>query len=276
MVTRGGIRGNGSQLADYLLAKKENDRVELFDIRGTSFPDDLKKSLIEMSLSVEFSRRAKKGLYHVIINPDPEASRQMTVADWHCAADILERETGFTGQKRVMVLHEKAGRLHMHCVYERWDYEKNRVIPSKNNYYAQNRARKQMEIEFGHRRTPDINTEKRELRKLATRLWQLHPSGQGFVRALDDHGYTVCRSDGRRPIVVVNRRGLSFDLVRPIKGAVTKDVKDRLKDVSLPKDKMIMDRIGKERKYRTKADSREQRIVELQEQVQQKKKDRGR
>lgn len=276
MVIRGGIRGNGAQLADYLLAKKDNDNVRVFDIRGTSQPFNLKKSLIEMSLSAELSRRTKKGLYHVVINPDPEASRQMTAADWHRAADIMEAHTGFTRQKRIMVLHEKKDRVHMHVVWERWDWEHSRVISNKNSRYAQNRARKQMEIEFGHRRTPNINIEKRELHKLATRLWQDHPSGQDFIRALDDHGYTVCRSDGRRPIVVVNRRGLSFDLVRPIKGAKTRDVQDRLKGVPLPKDKRVMERIADERKLRPKRHSREQKIVELQEEMQQKKKDRGR
>lgn len=220
-----------------------------------------------MSLSVELSHRTKKGLYHVIINPDPEASRLMTAADWHRAADIMEQQTGFTGQKRVMVLHEKKSRLHMHVVWERWNFDKNRVIPNKNSRYAQNRARKQMEIEFDHRRTQDINTEKRELRKLATRLWQLHPTGQEFVRALDDHGYTVCRSDGRRPIAVVNRRGLSFDLVRPIKGAVTKEVTGRLKGIRLPLDKQIMQAVSERRKYRTKAKTREQIAEELHQQM---------
>jgi len=229
-----------------------------------------------MSLSVELSRRTKKGLYHVVINPDPEASRQMTAADWHRAADILEAETGFTGQKRIMVLHEKKGRLHMHVVWERWDWDNSRVISNKNSRYAQNRARKQMEIEFGHRRTQDINTEKRELRKLATRLWQLHPAGRDFIKALADHGYTVCRSDGPRPIVVVNRHGLSFDLVRPIRGAITKDVQERLKGSRLPKDKRIMHKIGEERRHRAKPNNQEQKIVELQEQVKQKQKDRGR
>lgn len=275
---RGGIRGNGAQLADYLLTQKDNDNVRVFDIRETSHPYDLKKSLVEMSLSVELSRRTKRGLYHVIINPDPEASRQMTATDWHRAVMLMEQETGFTGQKRVMVLHEKNSRFHMHCVYERWDWDKNRVISNKNSRYAQNRARKQMEIEFGHRRTQDINIEKRELRKLATKLWQDHPIGRDFVQALADHGYTVCRSDSRRPIVVVNRHGLSFDLVRPIKGAVTKDVEGRLKGIRLPKDKTIMDRIGTERKSRAKHDSREQKIIDLQEQIRkgQKQKDRGR
>jgi len=223
-----------------------------------------------MSLMVELSRRTKRGLYHGIINPDPEASRQMTAADWHRAADILETELKLSGQKRVMILHEKKGRLHMHCAWDRWDFDKNRVIPHKNNYYAQDRARKQMELEFGHKRTPDINIEKRELRKLATQLWQRHPDGKDFVRALEEQGYTVCRSNGRRPLVVVNRHGLSFDLVRPIKGANTEDVQNRLKGIHLPIDKKIMERIGQERKQRYKPDKKQMVIDALQENLRQK------
>ncbi|MCE6993195.1 hypothetical protein, partial [Dyadobacter sp. CY323] len=63
MVIKGRSRGNGVQLADYLLGKKENDQVQLLEVRGTSRPKDLKKSLLEMSLTSELTKGIH-GLYH--------------------------------------------------------------------------------------------------------------------------------------------------------------------------------------------------------------------
>jgi len=71
-------------------------------------------------------------------------------------------------------------------------------------------------------------------------------------------------------------RRTGVDLVRPIKGAKTRDVQDRLKGMRLPKDKRVMERIADERKHQPKRDSREQKIIDLQEQAKQKQKDRGR
>ncbi len=230
-----------------------------------------------MSLSVELSRRTKKSLYHVVINPDPEASYRMTPEDWLRSAEILEQESGFTGQKRVMVLHEKDNRLHMHVAWERYNHETGRIISNRNSRWAQNRARKLMEIEFGHLRTPDRNLDRPGLRKLVTELWQSCPSGKDFIKALEGHGHIVAWSDERHPFRLVNGLGRDFDLMREIVGVRKKEVTERLKGIRFPDKKQAIKRIRQvQRRSRTETD-RERRVRELKEQLQRTpKRDRGR
>lgn len=240
MVIKGRIRGNGRQLADYLLDKGENDKVALFDIRGTSQPGNLRKSLIEMSLTAELSGRTSKGLYHVQINPDPAASYQMTAAQWVRAAEIIEEQTGFTGQKRIMVLHEKDNRLHMHVAWERYDHDTGKMIDNKHSRWAQNRARIQMEKEFGHTLTPEKNTKRPALKKMITGLWQQTPDGDSFRQALSNHGLTIARTGAYRDLVLVDESGRSFDLAGMISGIRAKEVSEQIRRVDLPSEKTVI------------------------------------
>lgn len=262
MVLRGSIRGNGSQLASYLIAKRENQTVQIFDIRGTSQSDNLKKSLIEMSLTAELSGRTKKGLYHVIINPKPGEDQSMTKEQWFRAAEIIEQERGFSGQKRVMVMHEKKGRLHMHAVWERYDHETGLMICNRHSNYELKRCRGIMEREFSHRRTDEESKERPALRLLLADLWGKYPTGDTFVDSVQRAGYTVARQSGRRPFVIVNSQGRSFELVKEIPEARTRQIRERLKGINLPDKNEIIDALTEHRNGQR--NTREQLAEELQ------------
>ena len=280
MVTRGSIRGNGKALGAYLLRKGENDSITVLDIRGTSQPGDLTKSLIEMSLTSELSRRSNKGLYHVVINPAPADSYRMTKEDWLRAASILEEETGFLGQKRTIVLHEKDSRIHAHCVYERYNHETGKMISNRHSRRKQDRARKRMEIELSHVRTPDANQERPILRKLLPELWQRYPTGKEFMKALREHGYTLARNDGRRPFAIVSAAGFDFDLARESK-VKTKEIRERFNGIELPNKKQVIKSIRTVQRSHQPETEKLRRAKELTEQLQQtafraKEKGRGR
>ncbi len=281
MVIRGRIRGNGRQLADYLLRKGDNDFVKVFDIRGTSQPNDLKKSLIEMGLTAELSGRTDKPFYGVVINPRPGEDQQMTADDWFRAAEIMEQKRKMTGQPRVMVMHQKKGRIHMHVEWSRYDFATGKMIDNRFSRYDQDRARKQMEHEFAHLRTPDRNLDRPELRKLLSRLWQQQPDGRDFVNAVSDHGYTVARTPDRRPYVIINERGISFDLDRELKEVRVREIKAKLKDIELPDKKSAIAAARDKRRARVakSVSAKDQKIEELKKQLQPpqaKEKDRGR
>jgi len=284
VVIKGGIRGNGGQLANYLSALGDNEKVAIFDIRGTLQSRDLKASLLEMALSVELSRRTSKGLYHTVINPAPEESYRMNAADWFKVADILEQETGFTGQKRVIVLHEKNNRIHAHVVWERYSHDTGRIIPNKHSRRAQNRARQRMEQELDLTRTPEKNGRRPELRRIITDLWHKTADGPGFIKALAEKGITVAKGQTQRRFRVVDSNGTGFDLVKQIDGMRTKDVRDRLAELSLISEKnMIADLRATQRAdrlERLKQDARhlrEEQLKKLREQHrQQQDRDRRR
>src|SRR5690606_35599391 len=110
----------------------------------------------EMSLTSELTK-TDKGLYHVQICPAYGEDKLMTDDDWIRAADIMEIETGFVGQKRTIVLHDKKGKLHAHVTWERYDHETGIMKSNKFLRLAQDRARGIIEKEFGHYRTPERN-----------------------------------------------------------------------------------------------------------------------
>ena len=163
MVIRGKPRGNGSQLADYLLTPADNDNIRVFDIRGTAHPDNLKYSLLEMSLTSELTK-SHMGLYHSQINPAIGEDRLMTREEWLRAADILERELKLDNQKRVIVLHEKRGRIHAHVIWERYDHDAGKMISDSHSRLAQDRARKTMEQELVQKPTPERNQRRPEMK----------------------------------------------------------------------------------------------------------------
>lgn len=239
MVIRGRTRGNGAQLGDYLLANAENESVRVFDIRGTSQPDDVRKSLIEMSLTSELTR-SQKGLYHAQINPAYGEDKQMSREDWFKAADMLENELKLTGQKRVIVLHEKKGRIHAHVVWERYDHEKGRMISDSYSRLAQDRARQAMERELEHKKTPERNQRRPEMKKILTDLWKKAATAAEFIREVQAKGYKIARGERRRPFMVVDETGRSFDLARQLEGVRTKEIKERLAFQKLPTEKQAI------------------------------------
>ncbi|MDF2380504.1 hypothetical protein JMG10_03420 [Nostoc ellipsosporum NOK] len=253
MVIRGKTRGNGAQLADYLVRVADNDNVRVFDIRGTSQSNDLKFSLLEMSLTSELTR-SDKGLYHAQINPAYGEDKAMQTGDWLKAADMLENELGLAGQKRVIVLHEKKNRIHAHVVWERYDHEKGIMISDSFSRLAQDRARKTMEHDLEQKKTPERNAKRPEMKKTLSEIWQKTVTGTEFVKEAVLKGYTIARGQLRRPYIVVDQTGRSFDLVRQISQARTKDVAERLKKEKLPTEREAIAFIRDKEKERAPSD----------------------
>ncbi|MEZ0611356.1 relaxase/mobilization nuclease domain-containing protein [Fibrella sp. WM1] len=234
MVIRGNIRGNGAQLAQYLLGEGGNERIQLLEVDGREDASEhyLHQTLLSMSLTAQLSR-TDKGLYHAQINPAYSEDRRMSTEDWQRAADILGHELGLSEQRRVIVLHTKKNRTHAHVVFERYDHQTGKVIDNRFSRLAQDRARKEMERVFEHAPTPHRNQHRPELKDLLTTLWQENQTGQAFINAVHDNGYLLAHGVPRHPFMVVDENGRSFDLVRQLKGIRIKEVRQRLRDLPL-------------------------------------------
>ena len=231
MVIKGRSRSNGKQLAAYLLKNKENDRAEVIDIRGTARPDSLHRSLLEMSLTSELSKRGELGLYHSQINPAIGEDRPMTQGDWLKAVDILEKNLKLEGQKRAVVLHEKNGRVHAHIVWQRYDDETGKFRSDSHNFKKHDEARAQIEQALGHERTPQKREKEPTHKERLTELWQQTTDGRSFIEAAEKAGYYVAQGNDRRPFRVVTPDGQSLDLVRQIDGFNKNAVRDRLQPI---------------------------------------------
>lgn len=240
-LVKGRARGNGLQLSTYLQTKADNDNIRLLEIRGTSHPHDLRKSLLEMSLTSELTK-SDKGLYHGLYCPDYGEDQTLSDEDWIRAADIMEEERGYTGQKRAIVLHDKKGKIHAHIVWERYDHETGIMKSDSFSYYAQDRARRRIEIEFGHQVTPVRNTNRPVMKEYLTGVWQQTDNADAFMQAIAEKGYIVA-AGMKRPYIVVDETGRSFDLVRQLEGVRTLEVKKRFMTTKLIREKEAIEAV---------------------------------
>jgi hypothetical protein len=130
-----------------------------------------------------------------------------------------------------------------------------------------------MEKEFQHKRTAEKNLDRPALQGLLKTAWQEHSTGEEFIKALAKDGYTVSRGD-RRPFMIVDRTGRSFDLVREMKGVKTKEVRELLKSHELPKEEKIRQAIRKKQHDKEKHETeRERQLREFRERAE-KQRDR--
>ncbi|MBO9565729.1 MAG: relaxase [Niastella sp.] len=236
MILLGSIRGKGAQLGRYLMNSPANDNAEVFDIRGSIHTDNVHIALREMGATAALTK-SKKGIFHLVINPPQDAV--MSAEDWLKCTDIIEKHMKYKHQKRVMVLHQKS-HVHMHIAYERYDHTTGKMISPSYFKYALSKARREIEILLEQKRTPWRNQDKPEIKQVLTKLWQQSRTGQEFISLALKHGYRIVRSESRRPFKVVDQKGISHNLVRQLKGVVTKQVKERLKGCALELDKTVI------------------------------------
>ncbi len=60
------------------------------------------------------STRYKQYMYSLSLNPPQDA--QVPIADSESTLETIGKRPGLDGHPRVLVFHEKEGRLHVHCV----------------------------------------------------------------------------------------------------------------------------------------------------------------
>lgn len=233
-VIRGKPRGNGRQLGHYLLNSKENERIEVIEVRGTA-SQDVVKACVEINLMSELTK-TDKGIYHGIFNPaigEDNLSRDQ----WIMAADILEKELGLENKKRVIVLHTKKGRTHAHIAIERYDYQKKKMVSDSHNYKKHDAARHKIEKTLNMRKTPLKNMRSPQLREMMTGFWNSTKTAEGFIKKANEWGIKVVKSDNRRPYMIVDETGRSHDLTRHLNHIRKADVSERFKGYQLPTDR---------------------------------------
>lgn len=201
--------------------------------------------------------KCKNPYLNVQINPAYGEDQKMTREDWYRAADILAEELGYQDQRRLIVLHTKKGRTHAHVVWERYDHETQKVVPTKNSHLNAKFARVRMEKEFKHKRTAWRN-DKETIKDDMTRLWVNTKTGAEFVQQARKAGYIVSAGTGNRPFMVVDKNGVSCDLVRQLKDVRTKEVRARLRHEQLMTDKQAIEVMRNEQGSKSGKQGREQ------------------
>jgi hypothetical protein len=254
MIINGGRAGNVGFWSSHLQRDDTNDRAEVMEIKGL-LSEDLPTALREMQAIGDQSRSKGNFLYQANLNP--EAHEHLTPEQWTEAIDILEKKLGFEGHQRIVVEHEKNGRVHRHVIWNRVDVETLKVADITGNYRQHIAAAREIEQTFDLTPTPspdlaqkparapelwEIRAAERSgidpaaIKQDITELWRSTDGGKAFAAAVNGSGYILAKGD-RRDFCIVDQAGDVHSLARRIDGANTREIRERLGDIdrdSLP------------------------------------------
>lgn len=220
MILKGSQRGGASKLARHLLRVDENEHVHVEQTRGF-VATDLHGALAEAE-AVAKGTKCKQHLFSLSLNPPKEgnASRE----DLMKAADEAERRLGLAGCPRIIVTHEKNGRLHAHAVWSRIDSEKMTAVnlPFFKSKLAE--LSKDLFIEHGwelpagHKQKGDrsplnfdlgewqqakrVGRDPREMKALFQDAWKNSDDLKSFKERLEEKGFFLAKGDRRRFIAI--------------------------------------------------------------------------
>lgn len=236
MIIKAKSRAGPAGLAAHLGNAEKNERVQLLETRGT-IAGDLRGALIEMD-AVAAGTRCERSLYHAAISPEPP--HVLTPEQRMHAVDALEKKMGLNGHARVIVIHEKLGREHVHVVWSRINIATMRSVSDSHNYRKHEECARGLEREFGHARVqgahhergdlarPDRTPSRAELRQEertgikgrdvkdhVSEAFKQSDGPEAFQTALKVRGYQLAQGD-RRDFVVIDPAGGIHSLARRI------------------------------------------------------------
>ena len=243
MILVGNRRGGSSELAAHLLNVKDNEHVELHEIRGF-VANDLESALHE-AYGISRGTRCKKFLYSLSLSPPQEANVPFEV--FETAIERIEQKLGFGGQPRAIVFHEKHGRRHAHVVWSRIKSDTMTAIdPYKDKQALQSIARElfieqqwELPAGFNHKEDTDplnyshaehsqakrAKRDPKDIKRIFQRCWEQSDTKATFAHALSEHGFVLAKGD-RRGFVAVDHQGEIYSVAR-YAGVKAKDLRAR-------------------------------------------------
>ncbi len=267
MIISGGSRCNWRFFARHLMRTDENERVKVMEIRGLA-GDTPMEALREMN-ALACGTRTKNFFYHANINP--REGEHLTPEQWEEAVDRLEKNLGLEGQSRIVVEHEKEGRVHRHVIWSRIEPDTLTAISDSHNFARHAATSRELEQEFalepvrGILREPDgprperrpknwetfrghkSGIDPQEVKAEVTQLWHETECGKSFRTALAQHGYVLAQGD-KRDFLVIDSAGHEHSLARRIAGVKAAEIRKRMEDI----DRDELPRVGDGRTERRK------------------------
>jgi hypothetical protein len=237
-------RGDAPQLARYLLDQRDNEHVELHEVRGF-ISDDLIDAFGEAH-AIAQGTRCENYMFSMSFNP-PEGAHA-SIEAFEKAIDQVEEKLGLQGQPRAVVFHEKDGRRHAHAVWSRIDSERMRSINISHYKVKLRDVSRQLFLEHEwdmprgledqRLRNPlsftraewqqakRIGLDPKELKAVFRKAWESSDNRAAFQQALAERGFVLAQGD-RRAFVAVDYRGEVYGIARKA-GVKVKEVAAKL------------------------------------------------
>jgi hypothetical protein len=251
MILKAKERGNASQLAKYLMSMKDNEHVELHDLRG--FVSDDLSSAFDEAEALAKGTKCKNHLFSMSLNPPQD--KQVDRHVFEAAIDKIERKLDLTDHQRAIVFHEKEGRRHAHAVWSRIDsdamraknmaFYKQNLMDASRDIYLENgwdmpkgmldRSMRNP-LNYSHSEWQQAKRAKQDPKLIKAAIqdaWKNSDNAEALKVALEEKGFFLAKGD-RRAAVAIDVQGEAFSLPRAL-GVKAKDVRERLgKDADLP------------------------------------------
>ncbi len=250
MIIGANKRGNGGQLAGYLLNQEKNERAELLEMRGFADTGNLKTALNSIELEA-MQTKGEKPFYHCWLRLDE--GETLTAEQWQQSFERVERRLHLEEQARVVVEHQLKGETHYHVVWSLVDRERGQMLEIPFDGMRRAEVARQLERAFGLRtlapaHEPEQERLRREEWQQAERMqrevgevrdvkatirdaWQRSDNGVAFCAALEEKNLMLAIGDSaRQPFGVVDEHGQFYVLTRTL-DAKAKAVRDKLADL---------------------------------------------
>ena len=232
MILKGNQRSGGRSLAAHLSNSRDNDHVELHEVRGFA-SNDLLGAFLEVEAAAG-GTRCKQPFFSVSMNPPP--GHAINFDQFEMAASAIEAKfPELADQPRAMIFHEKEGRRHAHVVWSRIDTERGRAVALSHSRLKLRDVSRALYQELGlqvpagikdQARADPLNYDRptwqqakrlgedpRDLKKIVREAWSVSDNRASFERALERHALHLARGD-RRGYVVVHHSGEAMSLTR--------------------------------------------------------------
>lgn len=255
MIIKGKSRKNACQAGRYLLKKGVNDRVEMIEIKGV-VAVYVRGAMQEIDALAK-GTRCEKPIYHGSINIKKEES--LTQKQWKQAVNLLEKYLGFEGHQRVVVEHEKRGRVHWHIIWNRINPYTMKAVHMSKNFMNHEKTARLLEKEFNLEKVIGVHVlemdekpagrgptkyEITESGKTGVNIYEWREAirqigvgekGTKFIAALNAQGHIVTKGN-KVAFMILDPIGAAHRMAQSL-GVKVNDLMERLSDVdpaSLP------------------------------------------
>lgn len=242
----GNSRGGAKGCAQHFMNTRDNEHVELFELRG--FMSDSLEGALNEVYAISRGTKCQQFLYSLSLNPPPD--EHVSTAAFEDAIERVEKKLNLIDQPRAIVFHEKKGRRHAHCVWSRIDASEMKAIQMSFDREKLQTISRELFLHHGWKMPPGLaNREHSDPRNYTLAEWQQsrrvnrHPqaikrdfedawaisdSKSAFIHALEERGYRIAKGN-RRSFVAVDAHGEIYAIARQA-GVKTKEVRTRLGD----------------------------------------------
>jgi hypothetical protein len=246
MILKAKERGNAPQLAQYLMSMRDNEHVELHELRG--YVSDNLDAAFKEAEAIASQTKCQNHLFSMSLNP-PEGAH-VSREDFERAVDQIEHKLGLDDHARALVFHEKEGRRHAHAVWSRIDTEemraknmsfyKHKLMDVSRDLYLEHgwdmpkgmvdRSMRNP-LNFSRAEWQQANRSKQDPKMIKAAFqecWKNSDGTDALKASLEEKGFFLAKGD-RRGVVAVDVRGETYSLSRWA-GVKAKDVRERIPD----------------------------------------------